>query len=341
MIIEVFWNKAIATYCLKNQTKVIFVPISSDNIELVYNEYLEKIEGENLRLIIQSTTQLGGIEKSYFESIKRVFNLQKFEEYSFLKFSFFVYCSFQMTNASSFWETFNNTLFINTNLKLATQNRKPLIESIIGNLKRYCSNSTIIEDFNLPHNVEFLELNIYGEDASRKNVGRFYAHSIFNSKSISIVKKSLYELGYAYTIPLESLTEENFTKILEPNSLTRIRNLFKNDSSTKELIHECLKLWLVNWKPSEKEEIDLVRKRVNKITGKINVSRIWINKKQNKKIEWEYGFVTPLKLGNEGKIHLDQEEEIYIDLENSFKIKENTYLYLIVNYANKKSSDLT
>ena len=284
MKIEVFWNKAIGSYCLKNQTNVIFVPFSSENIELVYHEYLEKIEGENLRLIIQSTTQLGGIEKSYFESIKRAFNHEKFETYSFLKFSFFVYCSFQMIDTSSFWETFDKTLFKNTTLKLSIPNRKPLIESIFGNLKSYCRNSKIIEDFNLPHNVEFLELNIYGEDSKRKNVGRFYAHSIFNSKSISRVKKSLYELGFAYTIPLESLTEENFIKILEPASLTRVRNLFKNDNSTKELIHECLKLWLVNWKPSEKEEIDLVSKHNNKISGKINVSRIWINKKQNNKI---------------------------------------------------------
>ena len=182
-------------------------------------------------------------------------------------------------------------------------------------------------------------MNIYGEEAHRTNVGRIYAHSIFNNKTISSVKKALYELGFAYTIPLESLTKENFVEILETPGLSRIKKLYNNDS-TKELIHQCLKLWLINWEASEEEEFGLITRRDNKISGKINISRIWINQQNSNKIEVEYGFVTQTKLGNEGKIYLNQKEEIFIDLNNSFKIKENSYLYIIINYDNSKLNQL-
>ena len=341
MKIEIFWNKAIEYNSISNNEETVFISFSLESINEVYKKYFETLSLENSQLVNNNIEKIGGIEKSYFDSIKRVFSNNNLNTYSFLRFSFFVLCAFEMETSNGYWELFEKMLKTKTNLKLNISDRKPLLDSIIKNLKIFCKNYEVIKKYNLSENTVFLDLNVYGEDAKRKNVGRIYAHSIFNAKTIISVKTALYELGFAYTIPLESLTKENFIEILDLPGLTRIKKLFNSNDSTKELIHECLKLWLIKWEPSEEEEIKFVNSRENKISGKINISRIWINKKNENKVEIEYGFVTTTKLGNEGKIYLNQQEEIFIDLNNSFKIKENTYLYIIINYDNSKSSKLS
>jgi hypothetical protein len=340
MLIQVFWNKAIEINSLSNSNKTVFVPFSSDSIIDVYNKYINKIDESNSLLIKGTVENIGGIENSYYESVRRVFSDNNGSTYSFLRFSFFVLCAFEMETSNRYWDLFDKILKAKTTLRLNISDRTSLLDAIIKNLKSYCQYLGQPRPHDLAIQKEFLDLNIYGGDTQRKNVGRIYAHSIFNSKTINSVKTALYELGFAYTIPLESLTIENFEEILDMSGLARIKKLFSNNDSTKELIRECLKLWLINWRPSETEEFKLITKHDTKISGKINVSRIWIDKKNDNKIEWEYGFVTQTKLGNEGKIYLSKEEEIFIDLNNSFKIKENSYLYIIINYHNSKSKQL-
>lgn len=340
MLIQVFWNRAIEINSLNNSNKTVFVPFSSDSIIDVYNKYINKIDESNSLLIKGTVENIGGIENSYYESVRRVFSDNNGSTYSFLRFSFFVLCAFEMETSNGYWDLFDKILKEKTTLKLNISDRTPLLDAIIKNLKSFCNNSEQIKKYNLSNDTEFLDLNVYGEDAHRKNVGRIYAHSIFNNTTIFSVKKALYELGFAYTIPFDSLTDDNFIEILEATDLSRIKRLYNNDS-TKELIRECLKLWLINWEASEEEEIKLIKSRNHTIQGKINISRIWIDEKNGQnKIKWEYGFISPIKFGSEGKFYIDQEKEIYIDLDNSFNINDNLNLYIINNYADKGNFSL-
>lgn len=332
MNIEFFWEEAIRNISIIKSKENVFVSFSEESIVDVYQSYISNISKENAELITKTVETIGGIDKSYYYSIKSKFDSKDLGSYSFLRFSFFILCAYEEAADGKYWPVFDSKLESLLIPPINYHKCVDILNQTIVNLKNVCQSD----------NKKFIDINFFGEKTTMINVGRIFSHSIFTSSSIDKVKKSLYELGFAYTIPVDLLTWDNCSEIIERLNMPRLTNLFNLSDSTKELIHECLKQWLINWEPTEEEELIVVTRQNFKIRGKLNISRIWIDeKKGDKKIKWEYGFLTKTQLGNEGRIYINQEKEIYIDLENSFNINDNLSLYIIVNYVNSVNDFLS
>ena len=197
MEIQIFWNKAIEYHCLKNSNETIFIAVSEDSLEDIYNNYFLQLNELNSKIVQITIKSFGGIKASYFEALKKVFFNTNEGAFCFLKFSIFVLSAFELNTTNGYWGNFDKKLLSNINQTLNPYRRTDFIDSVIDNLKKFCRNQNTVKKYDWNGEKIFLDLNIYGNNTNRINVGRIYAHSIFTASTINNVKKAMYELGIA------------------------------------------------------------------------------------------------------------------------------------------------
>ena len=328
MILEKFWNKAIEYYCTNSEHEIVFITVSESLLEEIYQNYLDSSEITTIdrHCIEKNIENCSGVTVSYYISLRKLHReLNKPVEYSFLRFSIFTVVGFDEKEVkrddNSYWNAFDEFIGHKRLAPLPSNLRTDYIQNIINNLSKYCSKK----------DKSFFNFNVYGENSNRVNVGRIQAHYLFQNKSIEKIKKSIYKIGFKDT-PIEFYTTNHLKQVLEDTKLTRITNIFNSSEEAKELIHECLKMWLNNWIPFEEEQIKLTNSnQSNNSKAFYNLYRLWVLNDENI-FEWKYGFILNNRIGNEGKIYSSNNPDVYIDLDYSFKIKEYQFLYVIENY---------
>lgn len=340
MEIEVFWNRAIEYHCLKGYNETVLISIAEDSLQEIYNEYVDTItEIEFKTQTKQLLAENGGAKDSYFKAVTNVLFNRQSAGFGFLKFSFFVVCAFSMETTSGYWRNFDRILGKYTPRVLYSAYRTELINKIIDNLSKYCIHNDTMEKYDWESGKNFLNINIYGPEATWVNVGRIYAHSIFSNTLIKKVKKAMYELGFAYTKTIEYLSDHEISIILEKSKLPRIIKIFQNDE-IKGLVNESLYLWLKNWIPNEEEESSFANKVYERTDTQLFRIWHWDQDESNKQFNWIYGFISKEKLGEEGKIILNEENDIYINLDRSSNIDDDVFLYVLDNLTDEFSGTL-
>ena len=327
MNINVFWNKAIEHYCIagKPEGSSIFIPISENALEFIYSGFLKQIEYDDRIYIEKIVSKSGSINKSYYSALQNIHDLLNLpSHYPFLRFSIFTIVRFHGDNSNNGYWNFFDRFLSSKELKPLPANRTPYVQSLIKSVKAICRDN----------NVNFYCRNIYGDNAERINVGIIFAHAMFDANDIKEIKRTLYEEGIAYDTPIQYLNTDQIQLILEHAGLKRASAIFaQEDVSTKELIYECLKLWLENWEPKEEEEIELANTNTSRSKRSvINLSWVWIleKAKTNRQIKRKAGFIVRNSLGEEGKFALGHGSSI--DLSKGYSINTKEYLYFIEDY---------
>jgi hypothetical protein len=327
MDLKQFWNKAIEFYCISNKQvgDYVFVSINEENIEKIYNEYLKYLEKNDFTLIENQINTK--IIDSYYLAIKDIHeDLDSPKKYPYLRFSIFTIFRFSENNniLSGYWANFENFLISKKINTISTQIRTNYLQNIKDSLEKNC----------IKKDLKFYNINIYGSLARRINVGLIYAHALFSSEEIIKIKKAIYECGLAYENSLKYLTDNQISDILSRSYIQRIIKLFNLDNPSKDLIKECLQIWLKNWEPAEEEEIKLTNSNKTRFNvSNINLNWIWIIEAINindKIIKRKAGFILRNSLGNDGVINVGKDSKV--NLGKSYMINEQEYLYFLDDY---------
>jgi|GEM_PF-3927878 len=325
MTLEQFWNEAIKSYFV-NDNEDVFVSFSKEIIDDIINSFLKtlpnRLYAEQLRESLISLN--GGNEKSYYKAIKKAIVFSKFKEYPFLKFSFFPFVAFQLHSRAGYWDKLTevDNRYIGSGL-----NRNAWIGVLNGSMR-------ILQLRCHEEGKNFLHINIFGKDSNLINVGRIYTHAVLQISHLEEIKRAICSLHYT-NIPIEDLDEEAISNILVEADLVRAYALF-NDCP--ELIVESVKTLLKEWKPTQEEVIKLsTSSKSDRIATGVPLKRIWQLEYNPNGTSYFYirlGFAWKAHLGIEGKIFLNEEKNIYIDLDYSPPKPEswNKYIYLL-NHA--------
>jgi hypothetical protein len=339
MLLKEFWNKAIEHYCTykridgKEIFDTVFIAVSEESLNKIKEKFIlyGNLSDVNVTIIEKNIENVGGVINSYYYAVKDVHNeLSQPALYSFLRFSIFVVGAFKQDNnpLRNFWSDFDS--FLNgKGIKVITKGtfRTEYLQSIISNLSKLCA---------INHYKTFFDVNVFGENSIIINVGKIKAHSIFQGKSLTDIKKAIYNLGYSDSHNIEDLTFQDIEEILIDSGRTRILNLFQRDNDTREIVFICLLMWLKNWIPNQEEKVKLLNGRISSnLKSKIQINRIWtINSNNN--IEIKFGFFLKSNLGEDNIFYLNKNKNIYVDVAWGIKINENRTLYTIENYVDNE-----
>jgi hypothetical protein len=329
MDIKGFWDKAIEHYCIsgKPDGSNIFIPISLDSLEHIYNGYLDEIIYHDKIQIEGIVADKGGITASYYLAAKKAHQQLEFPSLCpFLRFSILTMARFQECDfKKSFWASFNNFVSENEINPLPNGPKKTnYVQNVLKAIRRECRKNK----------VNLYCKNIYGENTTRVNVGVIFAHAMFNADDIKKVKRALYENGFAYDTPINYLDTAQIQETLECASIKRALDFFANGTGAeKELVYDSLKRWLENWEPNEEEEISLTNTNKSRTrASRINLSWVWIleNPHLNRQLKRQAGFIVRNSIGEEGTIALRQ--GAWIDLSKGYGISDREHLYFIEGY---------
>jgi hypothetical protein len=336
MELKKFWNKAIEFYCTYNSTDkrfdTVFIAIAEESLERIKEKYIHNGSFSDVVVstIERNIENIGGISKSYYYSIREVHkDLSKPAEYSFLRFSILVVGAFKQDDRPlrNYWGDFDTFLREKVISTIPAQQRSNYLKNIFENLTKYCL---------INHNKTFFQLNVFGDNHALVNVGKIKAHSIFQGSTLKKIKKSIYNLGYSDSHNIDDLTYNDIEEILKDSGLDRILELFRReDNDTKEIVFVCLKIWLQNWIPEQKEKVDLLEGRTSDVKPKLQIHRIWIVNGNNN-IEIKFGFFLKSNLGEDNVFYLNKNKNIYVDVAWGIKINENRTLYIIENYVDNE-----
>jgi hypothetical protein len=334
MQLKVFWNKAIEYYCTyqsldSNYTiDTIFLAVEENSLIKIKDKFINsgKLTADEILLIERNIETIGDVNQSYYSAIRDVHHdLRNPAQYSFLRFSIFVLLAFKQENKplKIYWDDFDSLLIQNKITVIPTIQRKQYLNTIFKNLSQYCFKE---------HNKTFFQLNIFGDNHNLVNVGKIKAHSIFQGSTLERFKKAIYNLGYSESHSIEDLTYNDISEILIESGLTRILNLFQRDDDTKEIVFACLKIWLKNWKPEQKEKVKLLNGNISNKKPKLQIYRIWLIENG---IEIKYGFISRSILGEDNVLYLNKNKNIFVDVAWGIKLDEFRTLYIIENYDDR------
>ena len=337
MVLKKFWNKAIEYYCTAKMSNsienfdTIFIAVSEDSLEKIKKRFISNygLTQIEVELSEKNIVNAGGTIKSYYDACKQAHNkLNNPEKYSFLRFSILVVGAFKQDDSplKNYWKYFDPFLAEKGISLIHTNERTQYLNKLISNLSKWCY---------LTHNKTFFQLNVFGENSNIVNVGRIKAHSVFQGRTLREIKKTIYYLGYADSHSIEDLNYSDIETILKESNLKRILNLFNRDEDAREIVFQCLKIWLDKWAPSQDEKNRLLNGLTTSKKALISIQRLWCFNYANKNTSIEYGFIYMSSLGEESIFYLNKNEDVYIETEWGIKLGKNRYLYIIKNYSDK------